>query len=197
MRCLWTTASVALSRTSRKRTATSRGPGSTSIVRDDALEPFGRHVQLMRAGLDAFGRDRRRADELAIDEHLRIGHVGLDAQRAQLGRSSRRAQALQAQVRGRAPRGRVAKSAQSSVRLALQERSLPNVACPLRAPSVRHEDADSGAAGARSLNSTNVAIPPPDDDARGRRRWRECVRSPVRFYAKVCSTRMSDAGEHR
>ena len=41
----------------------------------------------MRAGLDAFRRDRRGADELSIEEHLRVGDVGLDAQRAQLGRA--------------------------------------------------------------------------------------------------------------
>jgi len=50
----------------------------------DAVEAFHAHVELMSTRLDALGGQRRGADELAIDEHLGTGHVGLDAQRAQL-----------------------------------------------------------------------------------------------------------------
>ena len=41
----------------------------------------------MRAGLDALRGDRRRPDELSIQEHLRVGDIGFDPQGSKLGRA--------------------------------------------------------------------------------------------------------------
>ena len=46
------------------------------------VETLRGHVQLMRAWLDILRGQRRRPDELPIDEDLRLRHIGVDAQRA-------------------------------------------------------------------------------------------------------------------
>ena len=54
------------------------------------VKAFGGDVQLMAARSDVLGQERRRPDELAIDEHLGARHVGLDAERFQRRRRLRR-----------------------------------------------------------------------------------------------------------
>ena len=45
------------------------------------VEALRGHVQLMRTWLDVLRGQRRRPDELPIDEDLRLRHIGVDAQR--------------------------------------------------------------------------------------------------------------------
>ena len=88
MRCLCTTASDGVEPHLAK---TEREIARTGLDVDrlrDPVEPFGRHVHLMRARLHVLGRQRRRSDELPIDEHLRPGYVGLDPQRTEFGTAS-------------------------------------------------------------------------------------------------------------
>jgi len=50
----------------------------------DTLEPFGRHVDLVRARFHALRGQRRGADKLPVDEYLCPWHIGIDAQRTKL-----------------------------------------------------------------------------------------------------------------
>jgi hypothetical protein len=56
----------------------------------DALEPLGRHVQLVRPRRHVLGDDGRGAEELTVEEHLGARHVGFDAQRPERRRRGRR-----------------------------------------------------------------------------------------------------------
>ena len=47
--------------------------------RGEAVESLGGHIQLVTPRSDVLGDDRRRADELPIDEHLRAGNIAVDA----------------------------------------------------------------------------------------------------------------------
>ena len=52
----------------------------------DSVEPFGGHVHLVGARLHVLCGQRRRSNELPIDEDLRLRHVGFDSQRARFER---------------------------------------------------------------------------------------------------------------
>ena len=58
--------------------------------RDHAVESRRRHVQLVASRRSVFGDDRRSADVLPIDEHLRARHVAVDAECSDIGRHDRR-----------------------------------------------------------------------------------------------------------
>ena len=130
---MWTTASVASRRTSRSEPRQVARAGLDVDRLRDALESLGRHVQLVRARLDVLRDDRRSADELTIEEHLRTRDVGLDAQRPELRRAfDRRGRRLRGgRCRGRrGARGAAVVSGCRSPARSLSERGASGLLSP-------------------------------------------------------------------
>ncbi len=121
MPCLCTTGVRALRLTSLTRIVTAFGPGLSSMVFWTLSKPVAVSCTRLLPGCELVERQRRVADELAIDEHRGAGHVGLERQRRQRRRGrgrgrGRRRRGLRLFRRGlsAAPRSRPATAARLS-----------------------------------------------------------------------------------